>query len=75
MTTKTCQICGQEKPAEAFSKSYPNRCRECVAEAARDKRQAKAGACAYRDKCPIYAKTIQSHPPRPFQPSLFPEFN
>ncbi len=37
--------------------------------------QAKAGACAYRDKCPIYAKTIQSHPPRPFQPSLFPEFN
>lgn len=44
MTTKTCQICGQEKPAEAFSKSYPNRCRECVAEAASDKRQAKAGA-------------------------------
>ena len=37
--------------------------------------QAKAGGCAYRDKCPIYAKTIQSHPPRPFQPSLFPELN
>lgn len=35
MSTKVCQICGQEKPAEAFSKSYPNRCRECVAEQAR----------------------------------------
>ena len=52
MTTKTCQICGQEKPAEAFSKSYPNRCRECVAEAARDKRQAKAGAPPIIDSCP-----------------------
>lgn len=35
--------------------------------------QAKAGGCAYRDKCPIYAKTIQTHRPRPVQPSLFPE--
>lgn len=44
MSNKVCQICGQEKPAEAFSKSYPNRCRECVAEAARNKRQKKADA-------------------------------
>ncbi len=41
MTTKTCQICGQEKPAEAFSKSYPKRCRECVAKEARAKRKNK----------------------------------
>ena len=39
MSTKTCQICGQEKPAEAFSKSYPNRCRECVAEQTRQRRK------------------------------------
>lgn len=40
MSTKICQICGQEKSAEAFSKSYPHRCRECVAGATRDRRQA-----------------------------------
>ena len=39
MSTKVCQICGLEKPAEAFSKSYPHRCRECVAADAREKRQ------------------------------------
>lgn len=39
MSNKVCQICGQAKPAEAFSKSYPNRCRECVAEQARGRRQ------------------------------------
>lgn len=41
MSNKVCQICGQEKPAEAFSKSYPNRCRECVAEQARKRRKLK----------------------------------
>ena len=39
METRTCKECGQEKPASDFSKSYPNRCRECVAKAAREKRQ------------------------------------
>ena len=39
MSTKTCQICGQEKPAAAFSKSYPNRCRECVAKQTRQRRK------------------------------------
>lgn len=41
METRTCEICGQEKPAEAFSKSYPKRCRECVATEARERRKAK----------------------------------
>lgn len=41
MSNKVCQICGQEKPAEAFSKSYPNRCRDCVAEQARKRRKLK----------------------------------
>ena len=35
--------------------------------------EAKAGRCAYRDKCPIYARTIAKHPPKPQQPSLFPD--
>ena len=39
MSTKVCQICGQEKPAEAFSKSYPNRCRDCVAAQTRKRRK------------------------------------
>lgn len=42
MSNKVCQICGQEKAADAFSKSYPNRCRDCVAEQARARRQQKA---------------------------------
>ena len=41
MSNKVCQICGQEKPAEAFSRSYPNRCRDCVAEQARKRRKLK----------------------------------
>lgn len=39
MSNKVCQICGQEKPAEAFSKSYPNRCRDCVAAQSRKRRK------------------------------------
>lgn len=45
MSNKVCQICGQEKPAEAFSKSYPKRkrkrCRDCVLEQARKRRKLK----------------------------------
>lgn len=39
METRVCKEGGQEKAAADFSKSYPNRCRECVAKAAREKRQ------------------------------------
>lgn len=38
METKTCEICGQDKPQSEFSKSYRNRCRACVAEQTRNAR-------------------------------------
>ena len=31
MEIKKCEICGRELPVSDFSKSYKNRCRECVA--------------------------------------------
>lgn len=36
--TKKCEICGRELPISEFSKSYKNRCRECVAKQTREKR-------------------------------------
>lgn len=39
MEKKKCEICGQFKPLGDFSKSYKNRCKPCVAEAARNERQ------------------------------------
>lgn len=38
---KVCEICGKEKPLSEFSKSYKNRCKECVAEITRENRHAK----------------------------------
>ena len=38
METKKCEICGRELPISEFSKSYKNRCRECVAQMTREKR-------------------------------------
>lgn len=32
--------------------------------------EAKAGKCAYRSKCPIYAKTREKHPVQPKQLSF-----
>ena len=32
--------------------------------------QAKAGNCAYKDKCPIFAKTVAKHGKKPVQLSL-----
>ena len=32
METKKCTICGQDKPLSEMSKSYPTRCKDCVAE-------------------------------------------
>lgn len=40
MGTKKCEICGRELPVSDFSKSYRNRCRECVARLTREKRVA-----------------------------------
>lgn len=39
MEKKKCEICGQYKPFGDFSKSYKNRCKACVAEAARNERK------------------------------------
>jgi len=41
METKKCEICGRELPVSDFSKSYKNRCRECVARLTREKRNNK----------------------------------
>lgn len=38
---KVCEICGKEKPLSEFSKSYKNRCKECVAEMTRENRRAE----------------------------------
>lgn len=35
---KKCEVCGEVKPLSQFSKSYRNRCKQCVAEATRQKR-------------------------------------
>jgi len=40
--TKKCEICGARKPIADFSKSYPKRCKACVAEEARMHRASKA---------------------------------
>ncbi len=43
-TTRICAVCGKEKPVSEFSKSYPNRCKECVAEHTRKvRKEAKEG--------------------------------
>lgn len=39
MENKKCEICGQMKPQNEFSKSYKRRCKACVAEAARNDRK------------------------------------
>ena len=39
MEKKKCEICGQMKPQNEFSKSYKRRCKACVAEAARNDRK------------------------------------
>lgn len=32
METRKCAVCGKDKPLSEMSKSYPTRCKECVAE-------------------------------------------
>ena len=39
METRKCAVCGKEKPLSEMSKSYPTRCKECVAEHTRLVRQ------------------------------------
>lgn len=37
---KKCEVCGETKPVGEFSKSYPRRCKECVAQHMREVRRA-----------------------------------
>ena len=38
METKRCETCGKTLPVSDFSKSYKNRCKQCVAEITKQKR-------------------------------------
>ena len=38
METKRCETCGKTLPVSDFSKSYKNRCKQCVAEITKEKR-------------------------------------
>lgn len=38
METKRCETCGKILPVSDFSKSYKNRCKQCVAEITKEKR-------------------------------------
>jgi len=46
--TKKCEICGAIKDEREFSKSYPHRCKECVAAHARQARADEAKQNAAR---------------------------
>ena len=41
---KRCEVCGKAKPEEEFSKSYRNRCKGCVSNMARFKRNSVINA-------------------------------
>lgn len=56
METKKCAVCGKEKPLSEMSKSYPTRCKECVAEHTRLVRQR--------------AKNQQEEPLAPAEPEI-----
>lgn len=42
---KKCEVCGETKPVGEFSKSYPRRCKACVAEHMREVRRAAKAGC------------------------------
>lgn len=56
--SKRCEVCGKLKPVEDFSKSYKNRCKECVASMARIKRD----SCSEK-KAEEYRKIMETPDP------------
>lgn len=42
--TKKCEVCGEKKPIQDFSKAYKNRCKACVAAEARMHRASQEAA-------------------------------
>lgn len=47
---RQCEICGKYKPSNEFSKSYPHRCKPCVAEQTRLSRKEKKMQSAIKNK-------------------------
>lgn len=60
--TKKCEICGEIKPIEEFSKSYRNRCKQCVAEQTRSMRAlnkvAKTGFLGFNCEVASFGKQL-----------------
>ena len=56
--SKRCEVCGQLKPVEDFSKSYKNRCKKCVASMSRMRRD----SCSEK-KAEEYRKIMETPDP------------
>jgi len=56
--SKRCEVCGQFKPVEDFSKSYKNRCKKCVASMSRMRRD----SCSEK-KAEEYRKIMETPDP------------
>jgi hypothetical protein len=55
---RICESCGKTKPINEFSKSYKHRCKECVAESEKEKRNFRKG----KTKKPDVEDGIEDHP-------------
>lgn len=55
---KKCEVCGKMKPISDFSKSYKNRCKECVASMARIRRDSRS-----EKKAEEYRKLMETPDP------------
>lgn len=56
---RKCEICGEYKPIKEFSKSYPHRCKSCVAEHARLSRKEKKIRPTIKDKIDWEARRFE----------------
>lgn len=61
INSKKCEVCGKEKPADDFSKSYKNRCKGCVASMQRLNREMKNLRNGSSYKNDEYKKLIEDH--------------
>ena len=52
---KKCEVCEKYKPIKEFSKSYPHRCKSCVAEGARLSRK------GYENKRKTFIKQTENN--------------
>lgn len=56
---KKCEVCGEYKPIREFSKSYPHRCKSCVAEGARLSRKGQKMQSADKNKIDWEARRFE----------------